>query len=91
MGGMFLRVDIQKIVVECHSWIVFPTSTREFIFIFKELVFLERMFFKNFDQPNMRNLKYIFLHTKHTEKLCISAETADDKTKHAQEVITNCM
>lgn len=35
----------------------FPTFTRGVIFlIFKELDFLEKMFFKNFDQPNNRKI-----------------------------------
>uniref|UniRef100_A0A0V0GKN9 Putative ovule protein n=1 Tax=Solanum chacoense TaxID=4108 RepID=A0A0V0GKN9_SOLCH len=41
--------------------LVWPTSIREMIFfIFKELVFLEKIFSKHFDQPNIRKLKNIF-------------------------------
>lgn len=45
--------------------LVFSTFTREIIFlIFKEIVFLEKMILKFFDQLKMEKLKT--LHTEHT-------------------------
>lgn len=47
--------------------LVFPAFIREVILLgFKELVFLEKMFFQIFDQPNRRKVENVFFHTEHT-------------------------
>ena len=45
--------------------LVFSISSKEVIFlIFKELIFLEKIFFKNFNQPNMGKIgRHLTEHT----------------------------
>lgn len=62
---------------QCGMLLVFPTSIREVIL--KELVFLEKIYSKNFDRPNMRkSFSPITEHTLEEKVSVFQAEEEED-------------
>lgn len=75
-----LKGGDETIDVECDVWNLSSVLLlgKSFSSFLRNLFSLENMFSKNFDQPNMENLKdtfleTVFLHTKHTQELPIKS------------------